>query len=177
MSALGDERLQNRLANEWGSFGQSSQEIQHQIRKLTQEYESAPLWAYSAQAGAAHFKKLCATCHLPNQKDESLAPKLAGSGSKGIGYLVENVLDPNAVIGRDFQAQLIATVDGRVFTGLVVDENDSAITIRTATDNVTIQRDDIGVLKVSKNSFMPTDLLKTLNDRERIELFKYLMSL
>ena len=37
--------------------------------------------------------------------------------------------------------------------------------------------EDIEAIKISESSFMPTGLLKDLNDRERIELFKYLMGL
>jgi putative heme-binding domain-containing protein len=176
MASLGSESLKDRLAREWGRFGPSSADLKQEIAKTVATFESAPLWAYSAQAGAAHFKKLCANCHQPNQQNESIAPSLAGTGSKGIEYIVENVVDPNAVIGRDFLARVIVTSDGRVTSGLIDKETDSALTVRTATGSVIIAREDIEVTAVSENSFMPTDLLKTLNERERIELFKYLMT-
>ena len=176
MASLGNEELNQRLAREWGRVGTTSEELKAEIANTVAAYESAPKWAFSEQAGAAHFKKLCAACHQPNDQNESLGPKLAGTGSKGAQYIVENVIDPNAVIGRDFQARLILTADGRVFSGLIQEETKSAITLRTATNTVTIARDDIEEIKISENSFMPTGLLKDLNDREKIELFKYLMS-
>jgi len=176
MASLGDERLNARLAKEWGSFGSSTAELRDEIVKLSAAYQSAPLWAYNVEAGAAHFKKLCAACHEPTPQNANIAPKLAGSGSKGIAYVVENVVDPNAVIGRDYQARMIVTADGRVLSGLVESETASAVTFRTATNTVTIAKDDIDEIRVSENSFMPAGLLQTLNDRERIELFKYLMS-
>jgi putative membrane-bound dehydrogenase-like protein len=177
MASLGSPVLSDRLAREWGSFGQSSAQIRQEIDKTVAAYQSAPLWAYSAQAGAEHFKKLCAACHEPGGQNERIAPILAGSGSKGIGYVVENIIDPNAVIGRDFQARLIVTTDGRVISGLIETETDSAITLRTANDRVTVPRSQIEEIGISENSFMPVELLKPLNDRERIELLKYLMSL
>jgi putative heme-binding domain-containing protein len=176
MASLGDEQLNARLAREWGSFAQTPSEVRGAIAKTVAEYESAPLWAYNAQAGAEHFKKLCASCHQPEQQKENLAPNLAGSGAKGIGYLVENVLDPNAVIGRDYQARILVTADGRSLSGLVENETDSAVTLRTATNRVIVAKDEIEDIRVSPNSFMPTGLLQTLNEREQIELFKYLMS-
>ncbi len=176
MSSLGDEQLNARLAREWGAFGQTPSELRSAIAKTVAEYESAPLWAYNAQAGAEHFKKLCATCHQPEQQKENLAPNLAGSGAKGIRYLVENVLDPNAVIGRDYQARILVTADGRALSGLVESETASAVTLRTATNSVVVAKDEIEEIRVSPNSFMPTGLLQTLNEREQIELFKYLMS-
>src|SRR5690606_8516032 len=141
MANLGNEKLNQRLVREWGRVGSSSEELKTEITKTTQMYESAPQWAFSEQAGAAHFKKLCAVCHQPNERNESLGPKLAGSGSKGVRYIVENVIDPNAVIGRDFQARLILTSDGRVFSGLIESETASAVTLRTATNTVVIAKD------------------------------------
>jgi putative heme-binding domain-containing protein len=176
MSSLGNVALNARLAKEWGELNPSSGERQAEIRALSEAYKSAPLWAYSAQNGGVHFKRLCAACHQPNQQDESLGPKLAGSGTKGIDYIVENVVDPNAVIGRDYLARIILLFDGRLINGIVEKETESAITVRTATDSITIARDEIDEIKLSKNSFMPEGLLQTLNDRERIELFKYVIS-
>jgi putative membrane-bound dehydrogenase-like protein len=174
---LGDEPLRRRLAEQWGSLGQSSEARKQEITALVGAYRSAPLWAYNAQAGAAQFKKLCAACHEPNPQGETVAPKLAGSGSKGIEYLVENILDPNAVIGRDFLARNVLTSEGLVISGLIENETDSAITIRTLTDSVTLAKEDIEAIRVSTNSFMPEGLLAPLNDREKLELLKYLMSL
>jgi putative heme-binding domain-containing protein len=174
---LGDPALRKRLATQWGSLSQSSQERRNEIAELVGLYQTAPLWAYSAEAGAGHFKKLCATCHQGDSEGVTVAPKIAGSRLKGVAYLVENILDPNAVIGRDFQARNVLTIQGLVVTGLVENETDSAVMIRTATNTVTIAKDDIEEIRVSKNSFMPEGLLKALNDRERLELLKYLMSL
>ncbi len=174
---LGNADLNQKLEQQWGKLSQSSQEQKAAIGSMVAEYKSAPLWAYSGAAGAGHFKQLCATCHQDDPGSERIAPRLEGSGSKGIDYVVENIVQPNAVIGRDFQARIILTVQGRVISGLVVNQTDSALTIRTASATETIAMDDIEEVKVSENSFMPEGLLNTLNQQQRIELFKYLMSL
>jgi putative heme-binding domain-containing protein len=177
IAGLGDAQLRDRLRARWGQLSPSSAETRHQIGKLVATYQEAPLWAYSARAGAAHFKQLCANCHSSPNERAGIAPQLAGSGSKGIEYIVENILAPNAVIGRDFQARVIATVDGRVLTGLIEAESASSMTIRTQTDSVTIDKEEIEQMRISENSFMPAGLLDQLSERERIELLKYLMSL
>ena len=86
-------------------------------------------------------------------------------------------MDPNAVIGKDFQARNIITVDGRVISGVIIKETDSATTVRTGTATEVVANEDIDEIVVSPNSFMPEDLLKQVSDRERIELLMYLMSL
>lgn len=174
MASLGDIRLKERLQKEWGTLGENSDEVRKQILQLASAYKAAPLWAYDGNNGAAHFKKLCAQCHLPNQQNEAIAPKLAGSGAKGVEYLVENILNPNAVIGRDYLARVIVTKEGRVITGLVEKESDTSLTIRTLNSSETVAKAEIEETTISQNSFMPEGLLKTLNDREKIELLKHL---
>lgn len=176
MSSLGDAALKTRLEKEWGRLRQSSQEVKSEITRLAQAFKTAPLWAYSDEAGAAHFKKLCSQCHLPTATSTNLGPRLTGSGKKGVEYIIENVLDPNAVIGRDYQARVIQTTEGRVITGLIEKETESSVTIRTLNDSVTLAKSDIEESRVSENSFMPEGLLKPLNDREKLELLKYLMA-
>ncbi len=91
MIALGDAKLTKRLTEEWGSIRQSTAQLREEISKTTQAYKGAPLWAFSENEGAKHFKKLCANCHRPEQPGIEIAPKLEGTSSKGIEYLVENV--------------------------------------------------------------------------------------
>ncbi|MBM4000967.1 MAG: DUF1080 domain-containing protein [Planctomycetes bacterium] len=177
MAHLGNTRLGERLATQWGAFSATSDAFREEISKTVAAYQSAPLWAYSVTAGSGHFQNLCAACHLPDGTNESLGPNLAGTGAKGIGYIVENIVDPHAVIGRAYQARVVATDDGRVTTGLIEEETETAITIRTQTNRVVLPRDVIEAVRVSSQSFMPSGLLDRLNDRERLELLKYLMSL
>ena len=176
MANLGNTPLTERLAQQWGRLNQSSSERLAEIKKLVTAYQKAPLWAYDAEVGKARFKKLCANCHLPDDPSTRLAPRLQGTSSKGIDYLVENVMDPNAVIGKDFQARIILTEEGRVVTGLVLTETDSAITISTGTSTETVAKDEIEQMSVSENSFMPEGLLQPLTDREKLELLKYIMT-
>jgi putative membrane-bound dehydrogenase-like protein len=177
IAGLGDASLTTRLEQLWGTLNQAPAELAAEILSLASTYKAAPLWAYDGGSGVTHFRKLCAQCHQPEDQREAIAPKLQGSGTKGVEYLVENILNPNAVIGRNYQAQVVVTIEGRVLTGLIEQQTDSAITLRTLTSSETIARDDIEDIRASLNSFMPEGLLKPLNDREKIELLKYLMSL
>lgn len=177
MAGLGNAGLIDRLERSWGKLGQSSAEMKAAITQLANAYREAPKWAYNRNSGAATFQKLCANCHAPTSDADRIGPKLSGTGSKGIEYIVENMIDPNAVIGKDFQARNILTVDGLVVTGVILNETDSAMTVRTANATQIIAREDIQEIVVSPNSFMPEGLLKPLSEREKIELLMHLMSL
>jgi putative heme-binding domain-containing protein len=102
---------------------------------------------------------------------------MAGSGSKGIRYFLENIIDPNAVIGSDYQMQLAETEDGRLISGIIEKTTDSTVTMRTQTETIVVPRGEIESLTMTNQSLMPEGLLETLNERQQIELFKYLISL
>ncbi|MFM7865482.1 MAG: hypothetical protein ACKPHU_14805, partial [Planctomycetaceae bacterium] len=92
-------------------------------------------------------------------------------------YLVENLINPDAVIGRDYQARVLVTTEGRVLTGMLQSETPESVTLRTLNSVETVNRGEIEELRISDQSFMPRELLQGLNERERIELLKYVMGL
>lgn len=177
IALLGDPSLQKQLTEQWGRVGTGTEALRAEIQKTVLAYQGAPLWAFDTSAGQAHFQRLCASCHSLEREAANIAPSLRGTAAKGIAYAIENVIDPNAVIGRDYQARIVRMDDGQVVTGLVLSESASAIELRTATDTMTIDRKEIDEIRVSDSSFMPQGLLESLDERQRIELFKFLLSL
>ncbi|MFM7925845.1 MAG: hypothetical protein ACKPJJ_36960, partial [Planctomycetaceae bacterium] len=166
-----------RLEAIWGRIGAGSEEPQRQIQQQSAAWRGAPLWAYDGGSGKRHFQKLCAQCHLPTADGPAIAPRLEGTGAKGIEYLVENLINPDAVIGRDYQARVLVTTEGRVLTGMLQSETPESVTLRTLNSVETVNRGEIEELRISDQSFMPRELLQGLNERERIELLKYVMGL
>lgn len=177
---LRSKTIDEKLAKHWGKVKQSSKERLAEIAKLEKSYREAPLWAFSTGAGKEHFKKLCSACHKVNNEGTDIGPKIIGSGSKGARYFAENIVDPNAVIGSDYQTSVILTSDGRVVTGLVEKTTDTAITLQTPTNppkTIVVPREDIDEMELSGQSLMPEQMLETLNERQVIELFKYLSTI
>ena len=83
-------------------------------------------------------------------------------------------MDPNAVIGTDFQMTTVETKAGDTISGLILSETGSALTLRTTTEQVVVAKADIAQRETSDRSLMPEGLLEALPDREQIELLKYL---
>ena len=99
---------------------------------------------------------------------------MTGAGKHGIRYYLENIIDPNTVIGTDFQMTTIETHGGDVLSGLVINETPGAVTIRTTVGETVVPKTDITTRQTSENSLMPEGLLESLGAREQIELLKYL---
>ncbi|HEY0550913.1 MAG TPA: hypothetical protein VGF13_15015, partial [Verrucomicrobiae bacterium] len=103
-----------------------------------------------------------------------LGPELTGAGKHGVRYFLENVIDPNAVIGTDFQMTSVETKDGETLSGLKVNETGSAITLRTTTGETVVPKSGITSRRLAEQSLMPEGLMESLSEREQIELLKFL---
>jgi putative membrane-bound dehydrogenase-like protein len=171
---LKNPEIDKRVTAAWGRIAQSPAEKETQIAKLEKTFNEAPLWAYDARAGRQHFQKLCAQCHRIGEEGARLGPELTGTGKNGIRYLLENIVDPNAVIGTDFQMTTVETKAGDVISGILTGETSSAVTIRTTVGESVVAKSDIGKRETGERSLMPEGLIESLKDREQLELLKFL---
>ena len=174
LTQLKNPDVDRRVATVLGRITTSPAEQARQIATLLKTFDEAPLWAFDARAGREHFVKLCAQCHVHGRDGTRLGPELTGAGRNGSRYFVENIIDPNLVIGTDFQMTTIETRQGEVHAGLVVAETAGSVTLRTPTEQRTIPKSEIAKRELSDKSLMPEGLLNALNEREQIELLKFL---
>ena len=58
------------------------------------------------------------------------------------------------MIGKDYQAHVIATTDGRVLTGIITAEDKDSITFVTANETITLPKTEIEV-GLSEQSMIP----------------------
>jgi putative heme-binding domain-containing protein len=174
LTTLNNAEVDKRVTATWGRILQSPVEKQARIDKLEKTFNEAPLWAYDSGAGQQHFQKVCASCHRIGNEGVRLGPELTGTGKNGIRYILENIIDPDAVIGADFQMTTVKTKAGDVLSGLLASESPSAITLRMTTGETVVAKADIVKREASEKSLMPEGLLESLSDREQLELLKFL---
>jgi putative heme-binding domain-containing protein len=143
MRNLNHAEINTLLDATWGKVNESSAAAKASIAKLKKAYESAPLWAFNAKSGEQTFQQLCAVCHAMGGVGGKLGPDLAGSWRNGLDYFLENIIDPNAVVGDNFQLHVLTKKDGSVVSGVIEQETDTAITARTVTESVVISKSDL----------------------------------
>jgi hypothetical protein len=79
------------------------------------------------------------------------------------------------VIGASYQARTVVTTDGRVLTGLTVEDNDQRIVLKQQGGKLeTIARKDVDEVKVSPLSLMPEGIEKQYKPEEIADLFAFL---
>ncbi|MFZ2278009.1 MAG: PVC-type heme-binding CxxCH protein [Prosthecobacter sp.] len=160
----------------WGKVNDSSEAAKASIAKLKKAYQSAPLWAFNGKAGEETFKQVCAVCHAMGGVGGKLGPDLGGSWRNGLDYFLENIIDPNAVVGDNFQLHVLTKKDGSVISGVIEQETDTSITARTVTESLIIPKADLKDRQKMSVSLMPPGLLESMPERKALELLKYLLS-
>ncbi len=171
-----DEELNRRIKQVWGEIRETSGDKKALIARHKQDLTPAHLKKADAGNGRRLFAKTCASCHTLFGEGGKIGPDITGSNRADLDYILENVLDPSAVLGKDYRLTVLETVDGLVVSGLVQKETDSALTIRTINDSVVVPKAEIEERFFSDQSMMPEGLLKTLQPEEIRDLIAYLAS-
>jgi putative heme-binding domain-containing protein len=126
--------------------------------------------------GRALFQRHCGNCHRLYGQGEMIGPDLTGSGRHDLDYLLQNMVDPSAVVDTNFRMKIVTTKDGRVMQGLIISPTERTITLQTQTESITLERSAIERIEQTSLSPMPDGLLDQLTDEQIRDLIAYLQS-
>lgn len=127
----------------------------------------------------------CYACHRFDNQGGITGPDLTSAGRRYSAHdLIDQVINPSKVVNDQFSAVMVLTEDGVVHNGVIVNlgvkKNGSSLVLNTdLTDpnkRVTIIRETIEELKVSKTSPMPEGLFDRMTKDEVLDLIAYLIS-
>jgi putative heme-binding domain-containing protein len=124
--------------------------------------------------GRAVYAKTCGSCHQLHGDGGRIGPDLTGSNRADLEYLLANLLDPSAIVGRDYQATTVITKDGRSLAGIVVQETPTSLVLQTPTERLTLPLADVEERHLSPQSLMPENQLGQLTPEEARDLVAYL---
>jgi putative membrane-bound dehydrogenase-like protein len=170
---LRDATLDKRLGEVWGVVRKTPADRARAIADLKNQLIVAGP-AADRSLGRAVFAKTCQQCHTLFGIGSTVGPDITGANRASLDYLLENILDPSAVIPKDYMATRVVLTNGRVVTGLVRGETPNAVTVITANETLNVSRSDIDSMEPSEQSMMPDDLLKPLGQQEVRALVAYL---
>ena len=170
---LHDSAVDAWLAKNWGAVRTSPADKQAQIARMKKFLSTDSILHADASRGRALFTQTCAICHTIFGYGAKIGPELPGS-FEDVDYLLLNIVDPDAIIGKDYQQVLVHTKDGQTVSGIIASDDANAVSLKSLAGVVTVQRADITSMEVSPHSLMPEGLITGLDPQTVRDLFLYL---
>ena len=123
----------------------------------------------------------CSRCHNIGPGEKKLGPDLTEVVKRFQGAkLLTQIVRPSAEINKDFKTQMILGDDGKMRTGLVIQETDDEIhfipNLLKPERIEVMAKDSIEERKTADISTMPTGLLDTFTQEEIFDLLAYIQS-
>lgn len=174
LRSLNDKQVDDSITKVWGAFRESSADKKKQIEKYKGIYYAGGSSPGDASRGRAIFNRTCFQCHTLYGVGGKVGPDLTGSNRADLDYLLQNVVDPNAIIPNEYRSSTIEMKDDRIITGIVKSQDAAALTVATPNEMLLLPRKDISSIQQSELSMMPEGLLDNLQDQEIRDLIYYL---
>lgn len=156
-------------------------ELQHNASETIAKYKRLITTKAIAKADAGRgrtvFQKTCGACHQMYGEGGKIGPDLTGSNRANLDYFLLNSVAPSADVPEGYRTQLIQTIDGRLLTGVLAEEDDRRIILKTVDQpRVVIAKDDIEMRKLSDKSMMPEGQLDQMKRNDLFDLVKYMQT-
>ena len=156
----------------------------HSLARSPAESTWKPYLAGDPRAGRKLFfdpqgKAQCVKCHSIGGEGGRIGPVLDRIASRRAAeFVMESMLEPSKEIAPEYEAVAVATKDGRVITGLRINETNFSIQIQEENGRFhSLFKRDLDEVKALKKSLMPENLAEVLTVKDLHDLFAYLMTL
>ena len=175
LTAHRDARVAQLVSKHWGNLqGATTAQMKAQIDRLQEVVRTG---SGSPYAGKVLFKNSCAKCHKLFDQGGQVGPDLTTYQRTDLANMLVNIVNPSAEIREGFEMLSVATTDGRLLTGTLVEKDNQILVLRGADgQNLTIRQDQIEEMAAQKKSLMPEGLLNELTEQQVRDLFAYLRS-
>ncbi len=151
----------------------------------TQEEVTKIVGEVVAKGDAARGEKVfrradvsCFRCHSVSRAGGQVGPDLSAlGGSSPVDYVVNSILNPNLAVKEQYVTRIFVLNDGKSFTGVVIDRDDTRVRVRDSQGKVIIiPTADIDE-EVEGKSLMPQGIVKFLTHDEVLDLAKFVSEL
>jgi putative heme-binding domain-containing protein len=160
------------LAKQFGVARESGEDKAREISRYRGMVDANP--PGDPRRGKEVFARACLQCHALFGEGGKVGPDLTGSDRGNLYYILQNIIDPNAVIPNDFRTSTLETKDDRVITGIVTKQEAASVTIVTANETIVVPKTDVQTLQQGEISLMPEGLIQSMTDADVRDLVAYL---
>ncbi len=94
----------------------------------------------------------CARCHTLFGKGGKVGPDLTTYRRDDLETMLLNIVNPSAEIREGYTTLVVATTDGRILTGVLVEEDKNVVVMRCGDGKeMTLARTEIDAIKPSRS--------------------------
>ena len=173
---LGDAGIVARATKLFGPIKPAtSAELHAQIDRLAARSHAGSGRAQAGQARSSTSN--VPRCHTLFSKGGKVGPDLTTYRRDDLETMLLNIVNPSAEIREGYTTSIVAMTDGRMLSGVVVEEDKNVVVLRGGDGKeVALARADIDAIRPTRTSIMPEGLLNELSDQQVRDLFAYLRS-
>lgn len=176
IASFNDSELNKLLKEVWGTLGTTDVQKQKQIADLKERMTDKVLANADLQQGRALYEKSCASCHRLFDSGKNIGPNITGSNRDNLDYLLGNIISPSSVVPNQYKISTIVLESGQVLNGVIITKTNKSLSVQTEKELMTLDADNIELIKPSEFSLMPNGLIDKLSDDQIRDLFGYLQS-
>ncbi len=170
---LSNAELNKQIADVWGIVRESPAERAQQIAQFKSLLMSPAPVQPDLELGRAMFAKTCQKCHMLFGAGAKIGPDITGSQRANLDYLLSNIIDPSAIMAKEYAPHIVRTANGQVVTGILKGERGGVHTFQTPDNVIELAKDDIEEMKLSDKSLMPDNQIQQFSQHELRSLVAY----
>ncbi len=175
LAAHDDANLESAITSLWGKVRAATPEERLAVvRRLNNDLRAA---SGDVAVGKTLFTEHCAKCHTLHGEGNLVGPDLTTANRGDRDFLLVSMVDPSVNVRKEYLSHVAQTTDGRVLTGIVIEETDAELTLLDANNQrQRLAKSDLELLQPAEVSLMPEGLLEKLTPGQLRDLFSYLQS-
>ena len=127
IALLEDAALDALVRKHWGNLKPGTPEEKLAVmRRFANDLRAGP---GDRVRGKELFRKHCASCHRLFGEGETIGPDLTGFARGDTEALLASIVDPSAVIRKEYLSYVVTTRRGVVHTGLIAQQDGGSVTL------------------------------------------------
>ena len=106
--------------------------------------------------GKKIFEQQCARCHTLFGQGGKLGPDLTTYRRDDLETMLLNIVNPSAEIREGFAGSIVASTDGRILSGVIVEQDKNVVVLRDSDGHdATLDRDSIDAMRPARSRSCP----------------------